>query len=140
MTTRIVASACLGAAVLGGAGCEPKRIAPMTVTELMENRLTLDGVLMKCNQNPSNARSDADCLNARIAIERLANDVDPADAAKRAARFENSREQLRLAQDRIRRDEEAKARVDAYNLPLVPVESPTASTAPVPAMANQAPP
>jgi hypothetical protein len=96
----------------------------MTVTDLMEDRVTLDGVLMKCNQSPSRARSDSDCLNARIAIERLAQDVDPAQEAKRNAEFERSREQLRLAQERVRRDQEAKSKVDAYDLPLVPVDPP----------------
>jgi hypothetical protein len=94
----------------------------MTVTDLMEDRVTLDGVLMKCNQSPSKARNDSDCLNARIAIERLAKDVDPAEEAKRTADFERTREKLRLAQEKVRRDQEAKTKVDAYDLPLVPVD------------------
>jgi hypothetical protein len=107
---------------LGSAACEPKRIPPMTVTELMEDRVTLDGVLMKCNEHPAKARNDSDCLNARIAIERLAKDVDPADEAKRNAEFEHSRDRLRLAQEKIRQEQEAKTKVDAYSLPLVPVD------------------
>jgi hypothetical protein len=95
----------------------------MTVTDLMEDRVTLDGVLMKCNEHPAKTRNDSDCVNARIAIERLAKDVDPAVEAKRNAEFERSREQLRLVQDKVRREQEAKTKVDAYNLPLVPVES-----------------
>ena len=76
----------------------------MTVADLMEDRVTLDGVLMKCNQNPIKARTDSDCLNARIAIERLAKDVDvdPAVEEKRQAEFERMREQLRLAQEKLR--------------------------------------
>ncbi len=102
----------------------------MTVTDLMGDRVTLDGVLMKCNQHPDKARSDTDCLNARIAIERLAKDVDPAEEAKRNADFERSREQLRLAQEKARAEQEAKTKVDAYDLPLVPVDSsPAAGTA-----------
>ncbi|MDB6086826.1 MAG: hypothetical protein JWN43_4707 [Gammaproteobacteria bacterium] len=85
--------------------------------------MTLDGVLMKCNENPARARNDSDCLNARIAIERLAKDVDPAVEAKRTAEFERSRERLRLAQEKVRQDQEAKTKVDAYSLPLIPVES-----------------
>jgi hypothetical protein len=112
----------LSAALLGSVACAPKRIPPMTVTDLMEDRVTLDGVLMKCNQSPSKARDDSDCLNARIAIERLAKDVDPAQEAKRTEEFERSREKLRLAQERVRQDQEAKTKVDAYSLPLVPVE------------------
>jgi len=94
----------------------------MTVTDLMEDRVTLDGVLMKCNQNQSKARSDAECLNARIANERLANRNEQAEEAKRAEEFEHHREQLRSSQEKLRQEHEAKTKVDAYHLPLVPVE------------------
>ncbi len=101
----------------------------MTVSDLMEDRVTLDGVLMKCNENPSKARSDSDCMNARIAIARLAKDVDPAEEAKRNAEFEHSRERLRLAQEKVRQEQEARTKVDPYNLPLVPVDSTPPSAA-----------
>ena len=85
----------------------------------------LDGVLMKCNQNQSKSRSDTECVNARVASERLANKNEPAEEAKRTQEFERSREQLRLAQEKKRREEQAKRpKVDAYHLPLVPVEAP----------------
>jgi hypothetical protein len=101
----------------------------MSVGDLMEDRVTLDGVLMKCNQNPAKARTDSDCLNARIAIERLASQSDPAEDAKRAEEFERSREKLRQVQDKQRQEQEAQTKVDAYHLPLVPVEqAPPAST------------
>jgi hypothetical protein len=103
----------------------------MTVSDLMEDRVTLDGVLLKCNQNPDKARTDSDCLNARIAVERLASQSEHAEEAKRQEAFERSREQLRLAQEKQRQEQEAKTKVDAYNLPLVPVEP-----APPPAAAN----
>src|SRR5260370_22372409 len=90
----IIACGCLGAAILGTAACSPKRIPPMSVTDLMEDRVTLDGVLMKCNRDPSKARNDADCLTARIAIERLASKNEPAQEAKRAQEFAQSREKL----------------------------------------------
>src|SRR5882762_2586580 len=131
----IIACGCLGAAILGTAACSPKRIPPMSVTDLMEDRVTLDGVLMKCNRNPSKARNDSDCLNARIAIERLASRNQPAEEAKRAEEFEHSREKLRLAQEKQRQEQESKTTVDVYHLPLVPVESsPTPS--PQPNVAN----
>jgi len=121
---QILGCAWLCAALLSSAACTPRRIPPMTVSDLMEDRVTLDGVLMKCNQSPIKARTDSDCLNARIAIERLAKDVDPAVEEKRQADFEHSREQLRLAQEKIRQEQEAKTKVDAYSLPLVPVDPP----------------
>jgi hypothetical protein len=120
---QFAASAGLVAAILGSAACTPKRIPAMTVQDLMEDRVTLDGVLLKCNEHPAKVHNDADCRNALIAVERLAKDVDPAVEARRNAEFERSREKLRLAQDKVRQDQEAKTKVDAYNLPLVPVES-----------------
>ena len=93
----------------------------MTVTDLMEDRVMLDGVLMKCNQNQSRARTDSDCLNARIAIERLASRTESAKEAKRTEEFEHTRERLRT-QEKQRHDQESKSKVDVYDLPLVPVE------------------
>jgi len=119
----IVACGWLCAVVLASAACSPRRIPPMTVTDLMEDRVTLDGVLMKCNQNQAKARTDSDCLNARIAIERLASQTEPAQEAKRTEEFERSREQLRLSQEKQRREQEAKTKVDVYHLPVVPVET-----------------
>jgi hypothetical protein len=134
----IAACACLGAMLLASAACSPRRIPPMTVTELMEDRVVLDGVLMKCNEKPLKARTDADCLNARIAIDRLASQhTDPAEEAKRTEEFERSREQLRSIQDKLRQEQEAKTKVDAYHLPLVPVDPPPP---PPPAPPNNANP
>jgi hypothetical protein len=119
----MIACACLAAVAVLTAACGPRRIPPMTVADLMEDRVLLDGVLMKCNRDPAKARSNSDCLNARIAIERLAARVDPAEEAKRAEDFEKSREQLRVLQDKQRQDQEAKTpKVDAYHLPVIPVE------------------
>src|ERR1700675_3714321 len=110
----IVACGCLGAVILATAACSPRRIPPMTVTDLMEDRVTLDGVLMKCNQDQSKARTDSDCLNARIAINRLASQSEPAEEAKRAEQFEHRREQLRSSEERQRlerQEQEAKTKV-----------------------------
>jgi len=130
----LAACVCAGAALMAVAACGPRSIAPVTVSDLMEDRVALDGVLLKCNQNPVKARSDADCQNARIAIDRLADRVDPAQEAKLAREFEHNRELLRMSQERLRQDQEAKTKVDAYHLPLVPVEpaAPAAASTPVP--------
>jgi hypothetical protein len=88
----------------------------------MEDRVMLDGVLLKCNEGSEKARNESDCLNARIAIDRLAQqDIDPKEEAKRNAEFERSREQLRLVQEKKRQEQEEKTKVDAYSLPVVPV-------------------
>jgi hypothetical protein len=117
-----VARAILCAVIVGAAACSPRKIPPMTVSDFMEDRVKLDGVIMKCNQEPGRAHSDMDCLNARIAIERLASQNEPAREAKHEEDFERSREQLRSMQDKQRQEQEAKTKVDAYHLPLVPIE------------------
>jgi hypothetical protein len=116
------ARALIYAAILGAAACSPRKIPPMTVADFMEDRVKLDGVIMKCNQDPGRAHSDSDCTNARIAIERLASQNEASREAKRAEDFERSREQLRAMQDKQRQEQDAKTKVDAYHLPMVPVE------------------
>ncbi|MGA2397730.1 MAG: EexN family lipoprotein [Steroidobacteraceae bacterium] len=119
----ILASGGLCAAILVVAGCAPRRIPPMTVEDLMEDRVTLDGVLLKCNQDPSKVANPSDCENARIAIERLASQqVDPDVDKKHQAEFEKAREQLRVTQEKLRQEQEAKTKVDPYTLPVVPVD------------------
>jgi hypothetical protein len=94
----------------------------MTVSDFMEDRVKLDGVILKCNQDTALARSDSDCLNARIAIDRLAAQKEAAREAKHEQEFERSRDQLRDLQEKQREEQEAKSKVDAYHLPLVPVD------------------
>jgi hypothetical protein len=100
----------------------------------MEDRVTLDGVLLKCDQEPSKVQNPSDCENARIANERLASQrVDPEVEKRRQAEFEKAREQLRLAQERVRQEQEAKTKVDAYTLPVVPVDPAAAAKGATPA-------
>jgi hypothetical protein len=121
-STATIARALLCTAVIAAAACSPRKIPPMTVSDLMEDRVKLDGVIMKCNQDPGRARSDVDCMNARIAVERLASATETSREAKSAEEFERNREQLRSLQDKQRQEQEAKDKVDAYHLPLVPIE------------------
>jgi hypothetical protein len=96
----------------------------MSISDLMEDRVKLDGLLIKCSQHSNAPHEDIDCVNARIAAQRLDAEKQTAVEAKRAEEFEHNREQLRAQRDRERQEQEAKIKkVDAYNLPLVPVES-----------------
>jgi hypothetical protein len=117
---------CAGAVFALTAACAPRHRseAPMSISDLMDDRVTLDGVLMKCNRDVAQSRSNPDCLNARIALDRLAaqNDHEPAREAKRQEDFERSREQLRAIQDKQRQEQESRAKVDVYHLPVVPVD------------------
>jgi hypothetical protein len=132
----ILAAGGLCAAILAVLGCAPRRIPPVTVEELMEDRVTLDGILLKCDQDPTKVRNPSDCENARIANERLATQrVDPEVEKRRQADFEKAREQLRLTQDKLRQEQEAKTKVDAYSLPVVPVDPTAAAKGAAPAAA-----
>lgn len=114
-------------AMLAAAACSPHKIPPLTVSDLMEDRVTLDGILIKCNQNPASMQNSTDCVTARIAAERLDSQKqrNSDDEAKRLEAFERSRDQLRQQQDKQRQEQEAaKVKVDAYHLPVMPVEQP----------------
>ena len=95
MNPQFVSMTCLVLAVCVFAACGPKRIPPLTVAELMDDRVALDGVLLKCNRDAARMHNDAECLNARTAVERIAQNIDPAEAARRNEEFERSRERLR---------------------------------------------
>ena len=137
----ILAAGGLCAAILAVLGCAPRRIPPVTVEELMEDRVTLDGILLKCDQEPTKVRNPSDCENARIANERLSTQrVDPEVEKRRQADFEKAREQLRLTQDKLRQEQEAKTKVDAYTLPVVPVDPAAAAKGAAPAVPAPADP
>jgi hypothetical protein len=137
----ILAAGGLCAAILAVMGCAPRRIPPVTVEELMEDRVTLDGILLKCDQDPTKVRNPSDCENARIANERLATQrADPEVEKRRQADFEKAREQLRLTQDKVRQEQEAKTKVDAYTLPVVPVDPTAAAKGAAPAVPAPADP
>lgn len=131
---RFAAPALAGAVALLGA-CGRPHAAHLTVADLMEDRVTRDGVLMKCNRSPALSDTDIDCLNVRVAIERIAAEKEKADAAAREAQFERRREQLRLAEEARRQAREAASKVDPYSLPVVPV-TPNATTADAPISAE----
>jgi hypothetical protein len=128
----LLMSGCLVLVALCLAACAPRRIPPLTVADLMEDRVTLDGLLIKCNDDRyARSRNEIECVNARVAAERIAKekeDTDPQIEKKREEEFERRREQLRLAEERKREAEEAKDKVDPYSLPVIPVEP--AATAP----------
>jgi len=118
-TSLLAASLCCVAAALL-AGCEDPPLPPLTVDQLVEDPVMLDGVLMKCNGTPGTQRSVAECKNARIAVERIAAEREKIEVAQREAAFERNRERLRQQQELQRRQEEEAKKVDPYKLPVIP--------------------
>lgn len=115
--------------------CNRPRATHLTVSELMDDRVTRDSILMKCNRSQSISDSDIDCLNARVAIERIAIEKERENSAAHTAQFERRRDQLRLAEDAQRQAQEAAEKVDPYSLPVAPVPE-TAAPAAAPAAQN----
>jgi len=111
----------LGGAFLAAAACTPVQ-PPPTLSDMLEDRVLLDGIVLKCNADPQRSRNDPQCATARIAVARLAAQREAAEVAAHQADFERTREQLRQAQEERRNAQAAAQRVDAYSLPLVPVD------------------
>jgi hypothetical protein len=121
---KIIALGWAFGAILGATSCGSPRVPPAAVSDLMEDRVMLDGLLLKCNGNPELAKSAPDCANARIAVDRLAARAEAAASAKREAEFERRRARLRQIQDQQRAQQQEESKVDAYHLPVVPVDPP----------------
>jgi hypothetical protein len=115
----------MGCLLLGA--CKQQREVPPTVEELMQDRVALDGILLKCSQPSGRDRAGADCEIARVAVERLGAEKEAAEVAGRQQDFERNREKLRLTDDQ-HKAAQAEKKVDVYTMPVVPVEP-----APVPA-------
>jgi crotonobetainyl-CoA:carnitine CoA-transferase CaiB-like acyl-CoA transferase len=121
----------LGGALLAVTACSPVHVPAPTLSDMLEDRVLLDGIILKCNSDLDMSRNDPQCATARIALARIAADTEAAERAARQADFERRREQLRQAEERQRRAEEAANKVDPYTLPVVPLDAaPPGTSAP----------
>jgi hypothetical protein len=118
------------AAVLGLAACDPAPVPIASVEELMDDPVTLDGILMKCNKDKAAQKSNVECMNGRIAVDRIAAQRERLEAEKRIADFERNRERVRLQQEAQQRMIEESKRIDPYKMPLVPPGPATDAGAP----------
>ncbi len=72
---------------------------PPTVDEFMRNSVLLDATMVRCSQNRSSSKYEADCVNAREAINRMALAEEKARRAELEAQSERKRRALRRAQE-----------------------------------------
>ncbi len=122
MGKAILLGLCAGAvAMIAGCNSAPVPITP--VSALIEDPVTLESILMKCNKAAPRSVSVEECNNARMAADQVGQERDKADAARRIAEFEKNRERLRLQQEALRRQKENATKVDPYRLPIVPPET-----------------
>lgn len=80
------------------AGCA-KETPPVSVTELVENPILLEATMVRCAQDRSRTRYDAECVNARAAVDRIQAKEEAAAKAALEARSESKRKALRRTQE-----------------------------------------
>ncbi|HUD97735.1 MAG TPA: EexN family lipoprotein [Woeseiaceae bacterium] len=90
-----VAALC-AASLLAACGEEPP---PPSPNEFIENRILLEATMVRCSQNRAEARYDAECINAREAVNRLAAAEEQAKRQDLEAQSERKRQALRRAQE-----------------------------------------
>ncbi|NNF39807.1 MAG: EexN family lipoprotein [Woeseiaceae bacterium] len=75
-----------------------KEQPPRTVDEFDKNPLLLEAAMVRCSENRSKTRYDAECVNARLAASRIQAREEAARKAELEARSERKREALRRTQ------------------------------------------
>jgi len=84
-----------GLALVTGCAEEPK---PRSVTEFLENPIVLEAAVVRCAQNRSESRYDAECVNARQAISIIEAKEERARRDAFEAESDKKREALRRTQ------------------------------------------
>jgi hypothetical protein len=117
-----------GLALVTGCAEEPK---PRSVTEFLENPIVLEAAVVRCAQNRTESRYDAECMNARQAIsiieakeERARRDAFEAESDKKREALRRTQqaaaEARRRAAEAERRREEAEYLAQFGELPPDP--------------------
>jgi hypothetical protein len=101
-------------------GCAEERPA-RSVTELIENPIMLEAAMVSCAQDRAATRYEAECVNARRAVEMIEAKEEAARKADREARSESKRQALRRTQEaatqaRLRAEEAERLRKEAEYL------------------------
>ena len=106
-------------AALALAGCSEPKLKARTVDELAMDPPVLQGIESRCEANKRRAVADPECLNARLATERLARAEDGKHDGDHDREFERQRELRRAHDDAQRRAAAQKEPVfDPYSSPI----------------------
>jgi hypothetical protein len=116
------------------AGCA-KETPPRSVTEFVDNPILLEAAMVRCAQDRSKSRYEAECVNARAAVARIQAKEEAAQAAALEARSESKRNALRrtqaaAAEARRRAAERERLRQEAEYLAQFGVAPPVDGVAP----------
>jgi len=71
---------------------------PRSTTELLENPIILEAVMVRCSQDRQATRYDAECVNARQAVGQIEAKEEAARRVEFEARSESKRQALRRTQ------------------------------------------
>jgi hypothetical protein len=117
MTRHLTLLLC-GILTLAGCAEEPP---PRSVTEFADNPILLEAAMIRCAQDRSKTRYEAECVNARQAVSRIQAKEEAARAAELEASSESKRNALRRTQAaaneaRRRAAEESRLREEAEYL------------------------
>ena len=83
-------------AIVAGCAKEPP---PRSVTDFLDNPMLLEAAMVRCAQDRSQRRYDAECINARAAVARIQAKEEAERAADLEARSQRKRQELRRAQE-----------------------------------------
>lgn len=94
-TTRL---AVVSAVAILLAGCA-REVPPPSVQELVDNSIKLEAIMVRCQQNRSELRYEAECVNARQAVSIIEAQEERARRAALEEQSERKREALRRTQE-----------------------------------------
>lgn len=115
--------------------CGKPPVPARTAAELVEDPALLQGILLRCQEQPRTASRDTECSNARKALETVAAAQDAQAAERRHAEFERQRALKREQDERQRQSaEQANPKFDPYRSPVV-ADPPPATPLPAPGSA-----
>ncbi len=80
------------------AGCEEERRSRSTA-EFLENPIMLEAAMVRCSQDRTATRYDAECINARQAVSTIEAEKEVERRAELDARSESKRQALRRTQE-----------------------------------------
>lgn len=115
-----------------------KELPPRSVDEFVENPILLEATMVRCAENRSQKKYDAECVNARDAVNRISTMQEKEQRAELEAQSEQKRQALRRTQEaaaeaRRRAAEAQRMREEAAYLGQFDAVPPTGTASDAPA-------
>jgi hypothetical protein len=111
-----------------------KELPPRSVDEFVANPILLEATMVRCAENRSQKKYDAECVNARDAVDRISTMQEKEQRAELEAQSEQKRQALRRTQEaaaeaRRRAAEAQRLREEAAYLGQFEAAPPTGTAA-----------